>query len=135
MALQIDVASDLFKVQDEDGPMACERFFVAFATSKGRRFQHVASFPAVELTNDVDGGVYYRRVWDAAEKADALAARVRAHVEAGGKLNPAHWVEVAPVYGSDAYIAFEAEEIAPALHHLRHGGHPDDLPATVRGYL
>ncbi len=135
MNIQIDVGSELFEIIDGDGPQAVERFFVLFETSKGRRFQHEVSFPSVELAHDAEEGPYYRRVWDAADKAEALADRVRAHVAAGGKLDADRWVEVQPAYGSDAYIAFEASEIAPALHHLRHGGHIDDLSKAVRAYL
>ncbi len=136
MSIQVGVVSELFQVQGDDGPEVFERFFVSFETSKGRRFQHEASFPACELADDVEEGVtYYRRVWDAADKAEALADRVRAHVAAGGKLDADRWLEVQPVYGSDAYIAFEADEIAPALAHVRRGGSADDVSPLVRAYL
>jgi hypothetical protein len=136
MTIQIDIASDLFEVSTEDGLAAFERFFVYFETYKGRRFRHEVAFPAAELTHDAEEGIsYYRRVWDAADKAEALADRVRTHVAAGGKLDADRWIEVEPAYGSDAYIAFEANEIAPALHHLRNGGHEEDLSGLVRAYL
>ena len=68
------------------------------------------------------------------EEAD-LAARIREHLAAAGSLDAKCWSEMAPAYGSEAFIAFDAEVIAPAMDHLRHGGSVDDLPRAVRAYL
>jgi len=135
MALEIEVGSDLFEVRGNDGPEIFESFFVQFVTSKGRRFRHEVSYPAAELVNDPEDGPYYRRVWDAADRAEAFAGRVRARLAAGGKLNVDHWVEVDPVYGSDAYIAFEASEIAPAKDYILRGGSLDDISSSIRALL
>jgi len=135
MALQVEVGSDLFEVRGNDGPEIFERFFVQVVTPKGRRFRHEFSFPAVELAHDPEEGPYYRRVWDAADKAEAFASRVRARLDAGGKLNMDHWGEAAPVYGSEAYVDFEAAEIVPALAFIRDGGSLDDVSPSIRAYL
>lgn len=135
MTIQVTIASELFEIRGEEGPEVAERFFVSFATSKGRRFYHEVSFASVELAHDDEEGSFYRRVWDAEARAEALAARVQAHLDAGGKLDANRWEEVAPVYGSEAYEAFEAQVIAPAVAFAARGGNPDQLAPSVRAYL
>lgn len=135
MTIQIQIASELFEIRGEEGPEVAERFFVSFVTSKGRRFYHEVSFPSVELAHDDEEGSFYRRVWDAEARAEAFAARVQAHLDAGGKLDGRRWEEVQPVYGSEAYEAFEAEEIAPAVDFAARGGNVSQAPASVRVYL
>ena len=135
--VQVSMVSDLFAVPSFDFPEPeyHERFFVEVQTAKGRRFRHEVSFPSVALACHEDGERFYRRVEDAQDKAQALADRVEAHLKAGGKLDWDRWNEDAPVYGSQAYIAFEAAEIAPAMAHLRNGGNIDDLSPMVRSYF
>lgn len=135
MTIQIQIAFELFEIHGEEGPEVAERFFVSFATSKGRRFHHEVSFASVELAHDAEYGSFYRRVWDAEARAEAFAARIQAHLDAGGKLDATRWEEVAPVYGSEAYEAFEAQVIAPAVALAARGGNAADLPSLVRAYL
>ena len=135
--VQVSVVSDLFEVPSFDfpAPEYYERFFIEIQTGKGRRFRHEASFPAVAPDCHEDGERFYRRIWDAKDKAQALADRVEAHLQAGGKLDWDRWQEDAPAYGSEAYIAFEAAEIAPAMAFIRNGGDVGDISPLVRGYL
>lgn len=135
MTIQVTIASELFEIRGEEGPEVAERFFVSFATSKGRRFYHEVSFASVELAHDDEEGSFYRRVWDAEARAEALAARVQAHLNAGGKLDANRWEEVQPVYGSAAYEAFEVAEIAPAVDFLARGGNLNQLSPSIRAYL
>lgn len=136
MSIQIVVADEAFEINGEDGPQVALRFFVYAETSKGRRFRHNFSFPSVEQAEDPEYGFYLRNTADSAvEKAENLAARIREHLAAAGSLDAKCWSEMAPAYGSEAFIAFDAEVIAPAMDHLRHGGSVDDLPRAVRAYL
>ncbi|AXQ69591.1 hypothetical protein HOU03_gp009 [Caulobacter phage CcrSC] len=41
-------------------------------------------------------------------KLDALRDEIAAHVAAGGSLDPGHWFEVDPRYGSPAYMGLDA---------------------------
>ena len=135
--VQVSMVSDLFAVPSFDFPEPeyHERFFVEVQTAKGRRFRHEFSFPSVALACHEDGERFYCRIADAQNKAQALANRVEAHLKAGGKLDQDRWNEGAPAYGSEAYIAFEAAEIAPAMAHLRNGGNIDDLSPMLRSYF
>lgn len=136
--VEVSVVSDLFAVPSFDfsEPEYHERFFVEVRSAKGRCFRHEVSFPSVVPDYDPEEGErFYSRVRNAKDKAQALADRVEVHLKAGGKLDQNRWNESDPVYGSKAYVAFEAAEIAPAMAYLRNGGNIDDLSPMVRAYL
>lgn len=137
MIKHIEVVSELFEIQGEDGPEVAECWHVSGVTKHGRRFYHERAFPSVERTYDAKEGFWYWRPVKAAAVINAtkLADRVRAHLANGGKLDMARWVEVGPLYGSDAYIQFEANEIAPALDCIARGGDLSEVSPLVRSYL
>ncbi len=61
--------------------------------------------------------------------------KVQAHLDNGGKLNPDCWTEGHPIYGSDAWIAFEREELAPISQALASGHlHERDIPDSLQAY-
>ena len=75
-------------------------------------------------------------VFDTEDEAAGLMRRIEAHLKAGGDLNPDHWREGYPAYGSEAYIRFEANEIAPAAMMMASGNmREEDLPDHVRSYF
>ncbi len=110
---RVSVISELYEVRSFDFPEneVYQRFIVAFQTPKGRRFHHEVSFPEAFLAYDPEEGGFYRRAYDAPIKAAALADQINAHLQAGGNLNKCHWVEAAPVYGSEAYIEMGYEDV------------------------
>lgn len=65
------------------------------------------------LAEHVDGRrwVHYWSTQDK-EAAERLLERCRARVAAGHRFDPDLWTEIDPSYGSDAYIANEAEIVA-----------------------
>ena len=66
----------------------------------------------------------------------AKIKQVKEHLDKGGRLNPSHWREDRPVYGSKAYQAFEQEEIAPVADALNSGFlHENDIPDSLKAYF
>jgi hypothetical protein len=104
---EVAAVSDLYKVGiTEDGADAIsERYFVQLEAADGRRWIHAASFDGSEVKYDEEEGITYfpDNREEANEKAEKLATKVRAHLEAGGVIDFAHWREDRPRYGSDAY--------------------------------
>lgn len=105
--IEIGIFSDLYRVGiTEDGTEAIsECYYVMAEAPDGRRWNHVVPFHGSKAVFDEEiGANYYPDLRDEArEKAQTLADRVTAHLKAGGQLNPAHWVEDRPRYGSTAY--------------------------------
>ena len=101
-------ASDLYNAgYTEDGtPFIAEVYYVGIENDAGRRFVHVTSFRGAERFTDDEGDDYFAdRREEASAKADRLAARVNAALQAGKGIDLAFWNEVDPAYGSDEYIA------------------------------
>jgi len=92
-------------------PFTAERYVVLFETKSGRRFCHKYYFNGAESWVDFEGYQGYRDIRKEAEDAaQALCDRVNAALRSGRKLNQAHWEELSPVYGSEAYEAMGTEE-------------------------
>lgn len=70
------------------------RYYVVVTNTKGDRWAHDHGFK-----NEV--------------AAEMLAKAVQKALDAGKKLDSAHWTEHYPVYGSDAYVAYgQADQVA-----------------------
>lgn len=54
------------------------------------------------------------------EVQDRRVARIEKHLAAGGTLNPDHWYETDPRYGSDAYDRLDREGHFKALEYKEH---------------
>lgn len=84
----------------------------------------------------------YGRTWilkgfapEAEVEVDRKITQIEAHLYLGGTLNPDCWVEDQPIYGSDAYIDFEREELAPVSQALASGHlHERDIPDSLKAY-
>lgn len=112
MTIHTGVISDLVCLgRDwEDGEeIFGEVFYVVAEASDGRRWAH--DFARCNRTKrySVEEGIPY---WAHDARAEAaverVAARIAAHVAAGGKLDPEHWVAIDPAYGSGAYQELDA---------------------------
>lgn len=112
MSLTVGIYSDLYCAGlTEDGEQFIGHiFFVSAEAPDGRRWVHAQSFKGVEEGFDEEFGYpYFGDVRDeATAKAEALASAVRAHLEAGGKLDLTCWNEADPVYGSNAYESLDS---------------------------
>lgn len=100
--LHFDYRDDLFQDgYSEDGDPAIGRAFsVIFTTDTGRRFIHTHTETS-----------FWRTAEDAISKIEALKAKIERHYEDGGKLNPNHWREIDPAYGSDAYAFLDRQGV------------------------
>lgn len=112
MSLTIDVISALYNAGlTEDGEEFIGHiFFVKAEAPDGRRWLHNRGFDGVTSEEFEDSGVnvFYDNRDKASSDAEALADKIRAHLANGGKLDPAHWNEGDPMYGSSAYENLDA---------------------------
>lgn len=84
-------------------------------------------------TDDVGHRWLHRHAFDNEHEAANLVERIAAK---GNVINLDHWVEDAPAYGSQAYIEFEHNEIAPHAYALSQGWEQEeDLPDNIRAYF
>jgi len=110
---QASVVSDLYCAgHKEDGvPFHAERFYVQVEAEDGRCWAHSLVLKGCRLEVSEEDGwpVFIDIRAEVRPVVEALAAKVNARLAAGGKLNPAHWDECSPAYGSEAYISSGAE--------------------------
>ena len=104
------VESDLYQAGYScDGhPFIAENFYVVIYNDAGRRFRHQVTFKGAEVicNEDTDGETVFVDVRaEAAARAEALADRVNAAIQAGVALDADRWAEVDPVYGSEEFVS------------------------------
>jgi hypothetical protein len=102
------VASDMFNAGFAcDGrPFIAEQFYVLIENAAGKRFRHQAIFNGTEqVICEETGDAFFPDLRaEASAKAERLAARVNAALEAGKFISPTFWDEIDPAYGSDEYV-------------------------------
>jgi hypothetical protein len=102
------VVSDLFNAGYScDGhPFIAEQFYVVIENAAGKRFRHQAIFNGTQqVICEETGDAHFPDLRaEASAKADRLAARVNAALDAGQFISPTFWDEIDPAYGSDAYV-------------------------------
>ena len=102
------VATDLYNAGYScDGhPFIAEQYYVVIENQAGRRFRHTTTFNGTqEVICPESGDSYFPDLRaEASAKADRLAARVNAALDAGKFISPTFWDEVDPAYGSDEYF-------------------------------
>ena len=101
----VSESADYGRDPEEGSPVIALVYFIMAEFKDGRRLRHNVNFPTLERVEDEDVGYSFRRRYDAEERAERLLRRI----EARGEITDAHWNESYPVYGSDAYIAADAE--------------------------
>jgi hypothetical protein len=107
------VISDLYDAgRDMDGQcyIADCYYVVAEDEHTGRRFAHDHRFFGAKLCVDDDGEYGYEDIRkEQSAKADALCDKINARLKKYAfeisMLNLAHWEEIDPAYGSDAWIS------------------------------
>jgi hypothetical protein len=99
-------------------------YYVTVADKQGNTWVHDWGLQSNNVNHD-----------EARERVERMVERIENHLDAGGALDPKHWDDGHPQYGSVAWQRFDLEEIQPAAAMLANGYHPDDLPASVQGYF
>lgn len=109
--VDIQIREDLYEVQGLDSMATGTRFHVVAATPHGFQFEHTKVFnDNTRWEADEDDVLVLVRDWEARDRAAKFAEAVRAHLQAGGKLDPGHWNEAQGVYGSPGWD--EARELS-----------------------
>lgn len=105
MKMTFGVASDLYLAgRTEDGhDFTAELYYVVAEDARGNRWRHETNFPGADAQRDEDGFWHFGDVRETAQKR---AERLLARVERVGQINPAHWRDMRPAYGSAAYVQY-----------------------------
>ena len=107
-AMDFEVRCDLIHLPgtDEDGqPAVGETFYVVATAGNGRRWAHSHWFDKHGMV-DYEEGRFSGIIDSGAEaKAEALRTTI---ANSGKLLNPDHWSEIDPMYGSEAYQRLDA---------------------------
>ena len=99
-------------------------YYVTVADKQGNTWVHDWGLQSNKVNHD-----------EARERVERMVERIENHLAAGGALDPEHWDDGHPQYGSVAWQRFDLEELQPAAAMLANGYHPDDLPASAQGYF
>lgn len=115
MTYTAEIFSDLYKAgyRCDGQPLIGEQFYVVIENENGRRFAHDRVFNgygAGYMDDEVGEMHYPYQHEEARAQAQALCDRVNAALEAGQRLDQAHWTEVQPAYGSKEYIDQQCSE-------------------------
>jgi hypothetical protein len=98
----------------EDGEdFIAEVLFIVAESRDGSRFSHFATFPCTEEMFDEEEGLPYFPDMreEARSKAEALLTRIHESGVTFETLNPEYWTEIAPAYGSKAYVDMDMESV------------------------
>ncbi len=109
---------------EEPGDNIATNYYVTVADKHGNTWVHNWGLQSNKVPHD-----------EARERVERMVKRIEDHLLAGGALDPKHWDDGHPQYGSVAWQRFDLEELQPAAAMLANGYHPDDLPASVQGYF
>jgi len=88
---------------DECGtPIHHEGYCTQAEDERGNRWSHDYTFRLSEFIKKAEGDTFKGR--ELLElTVEKLCDKMKLHLQNGGKLNPDHWEEDEPCYGSDAY--------------------------------
>lgn len=110
--MEFAVRSDLVEAtrSTEDGvPAYGLRFYVVAEDAEGRRWAHSWAALNGEVYRHPDGFNGFTEDNGKAERqAEALCARITKAYDEGRQLDPAHWTEIDPAYGSAAFQVLDA---------------------------
>lgn len=107
-----------FGITEDGEDFVGEILFITAELEDGSRYSHFANFPTSSEEVDEDHGPYFTDLREEARtKAETLLARIEAELGRSIKthgadcLNPDYWTEIAPAYGSKAYVAMDMEGV------------------------
>lgn len=132
-ATTIDMLDHLFAAgRNEDGEQVLGHVFIIVAeTPDGFRFELDHRFcdnTRQAWESDEDGSYpYWTCDRDTQARAEAFMARIQAHLDAGGKLDPAHWTPTQGCYGSRGWD--EQAEFALEIREAQAAG--EAVPANL----
>lgn len=104
----------------EDGEsFTGEVYFIVAELADGSRYSHFATFPGATAEFDDEYGIPFfpDRREEAMAEAESLLARIENElgrsikINGANCLNPEYWTEIAPAYGSSAYVAMDMEGV------------------------
>lgn len=108
-----------FGITEDGEDFIGEILFITAEREDGTRYAHDANFPTAREETDAEHGPYFSDLReDARSRAEKLLARITdVHGERllDGKLNPEFWTEIAPAYGSKAYVDMDMESVYAEL--------------------
>lgn len=109
---------------EEPGDNIATNYYVTVADKLGNTWNH-------------DWGLQSNKVGhhDARERVERMVKRIEDHLAAGGALDPKHWQEGHPQYGSVAWQRFDIDELQPAAAMVASGYNPENLPDSLRAYF
>ena len=106
----VEIATDLYKAgYDEDGrEFHAEAYWIEVTNYEtGERWRMRTGFPGAERHRHPEDCFYIYA--DIRPEQLARAERLAARIRAAGEINPDHWSESDPVYGSSHYVRSGAE--------------------------
>lgn len=109
---------------EEPGDNIATNYYVTVADKLGNTWNH-------------DWGLQSNKVGhhEARERVERMVKRVEDRLSAGGSLDPEHWQEGHPQYGSVAWQRFDIDELQPAAAMVASGYNPENLPDSLRAYF
>lgn len=109
---------------EEPGDYIATNYYVTVADKLGNTWNH-------------DWGLQSNKVGhhEARERVERMVKRIEDHLSAGGALDPKHWHEGHPQYGSVAWQRFDIDELQPAAAMVASGYNPENLPDSLRAYF
>ena len=134
MTLTFAPRSDLYQAGlTEDGEAyIAEVFYVVAQAPDGSRWAHDELFRGCAVHHDDEGYEVFGDVRDLAlHRCERLTARTEAHVAAGGRLDPAHWNEIDPAYGSAAYQGLDRQGYFLAAERQRDRDRGEHVPFDI----
>jgi hypothetical protein len=106
MNLTVSFREDLYEAGlTEDGEQYIGSLFYVFIEKvDGSRFRHYKTFKGCKAAHDEDHKYFIDLSVQARDAVRSLCDRIEKHLESGGSLNMDLWSEMAPRYGSEAYL-------------------------------
>lgn len=133
--MNVFVRDDLFQTDlDECGdPRYGRVFYVIVENQDGARIAHDHCFYDHRRDTDQDGFRYWQALSyeDMAieeSKAWTLAAKIESHLARGGALDPEHWRDIDPCYGSKAYADLDRFGYFRAKERAADRDHGENVP-------
>lgn len=108
-----------FGITEDGEDFIGEILFITAERTDGTRYAHDATFPTAKEAFDDNGPSFLDLREDARSRVEKLLERIKdAHgvmLSPDTTLNPDFWTEIAPAYGSKAYVDMDMEGVYAEL--------------------